>query len=273
MRDAAVIASQPLLSSRRLGRPSLFTSLCVSLALHVVVVFTLYAWPKRSTDRFTVAGSRHVLQLQLTSVMAPPVRVVADPERFESEAPESFPVTDLPAPEPSLRSMAPPRRTPKTTLEIQAQAERQAELVSHAEATVSRKPDASSELPEVQTMPRESPRRVTRHTTSPPPVQPPSVPPQDPIGLDEKVPPDMSSNPFPAYPAEAVRLRLEGTVLLRLRIDPQGRVEQVEIAKSSGHALLDDSAAEAVGSWRGKPAHRDGRPVATTEVLPIRFRL
>lgn len=274
MRHAAGLSSQPLLSSRWMSRSPFFKSFCVSLLLHAVVVFAMYAWPRRSTDSFTIAGRRHVLHLQFTSVQAPPVHVVAEPERLESNTPRSVPHADLPRPpEPPLRSVAPPQRMPKIALELPAVADTPAQSVGLPETTAYQKSRTPPKLPEVQIVPRESSRRITRHPTSPPPVQPPSVPPQDPIGLDEKVPPDMSSNPFPAYPAEAVRLRLEGTVLLRLRIDTDGRVQQVEIAKSSGHALLDVSAAEAVGSWRGEPAQRGGRPVATTELLPVRFRL
>jgi len=91
--------------------------------------------------------------------------------------------------------------------------------------------------------------------------------------LEPSVRPDLSDNAFPEYPPAAVAQRLEGTVLLRLWIDATGQVQRVELASSSGHPLLDAAAVKAVRTWRGSPAERDHHPVATEELLPIRFRL
>jgi protein TonB len=93
------------------------------------------------------------------------------------------------------------------------------------------------------------------------------------MGLEASVRPDLSNNAFPEYPSVAVAQRLEGTVLLRLRIDATGKVQRVEIASSSGHRLLDDAAVKAVRTWKGTPGQRGNRPVTTEELLPIRFRL
>ena len=93
------------------------------------------------------------------------------------------------------------------------------------------------------------------------------------VGLDEKTVADLSANPPPRYPVAAIGRRLEGTVMLKLKIDAYGKVIYVEIINSSGHDLLDQAAFNAVNQWQGKPARRFGRPVASEEVLPIRFRL
>jgi len=50
-------------------------------------------------------------------------------------------------------------------------------------------------------------------------------------------------------------------------------VTEVEIVRSSGHAILDAAAASAVRRWHGQPALSRGRPVATTRLLPVQFRL
>ena len=75
------------------------------------------------------------------------------------------------------------------------------------------------------------------------------------------------------YPAQAVADRLQGTVLLRFRITPEGRVAQLELLSSSGHPILDAAAVRAVRAWRFIPARRAGLPVATTVRLPVRFEL
>jgi protein TonB len=71
----------------------------------------------------------------------------------------------------------------------------------------------------------------------------------------------------------AIQHRLEGVLLLRLHVAATGQVQRVEILKSSGYAVLDRAAIEAVSTWRGRPAYQAGEPVATVAVLPVRFRL
>ncbi len=86
-------------------------------------------------------------------------------------------------------------------------------------------------------------------------------------------PPSFSGNAKPAYPAQAYRQGIEGEVTLKLFIAESGRVQRVDVARSSGHAILDAAAVEAVSKWRGEPARRNGQPVATVEFLPVNFRL
>jgi protein TonB len=84
---------------------------------------------------------------------------------------------------------------------------------------------------------------------------------------------DLSQNAPPDYPEQAVRARLEGLVVLELSVSSEGQVEAVRVLRSSGHALLDRAAVNAVSSWSGKPATRFGVAVESVERLPIRFRL
>ena len=84
--------------------------------------------------------------------------------------------------------------------------------------------------------------------------------------------PDLSGNALPRYPEQARRLGWEGRVLLRISIDQQGSVTQVQVEESSGYSLLDAAAVTSVRTWRVRPAQRGGRPVAGSWLLPIRFR-
>lgn len=63
----------------------------------------------------------------------------------------------------------------------------------------------------------------------------------------------------------------EGRVVLRVLVRPDGTVDQVEVAASSGHPELDRAAAEAAQSWQFRPATRDGEPIAAWAVIPVRF--
>jgi len=76
----------------------------------------------------------------------------------------------------------------------------------------------------------------------------------------------------PPYPKQAERNGWAGTVLLNLSINAKGEVEQVGIAKSSGHRILDQQARQSVGAWRFKPARRNGIAIAVTVQQPIIFR-
>ena len=80
-------------------------------------------------------------------------------------------------------------------------------------------------------------------------------------------------NAPPSYP-EIARVRgYEGIVLLFAEILPDGRVGNMKIRKSSGYAILDQSAIEAVKPWKFEPAKRSGNPFTVWVELPIKFIL
>ena len=77
----------------------------------------------------------------------------------------------------------------------------------------------------------------------------------------------------PAYP-EIARIRgYEGVVLVYAEILPDGRVGNMKIRKSSGYAILDKSAVEAVKPWKFEPAKKSGKPLTVWVELPIKFVL
>lgn len=79
--------------------------------------------------------------------------------------------------------------------------------------------------------------------------------------------------PKPTYPESARRKGSEGTVLLRVLVDAQGRAKTIEINKSSGNTALDDSARDAVKRWRFVPAHDGDRAIESWIRIPVDFRL
>ncbi|OIP93624.1 MAG: hypothetical protein AUK55_08125 [Syntrophobacteraceae bacterium CG2_30_61_12] len=76
----------------------------------------------------------------------------------------------------------------------------------------------------------------------------------------------------PRYPRLARELGKEGTVLLRLTLDANGRLNQVEVLRKAGYGL-DEEALRAVRESTFRPARGNGRPVACRADLPIRFVL
>jgi len=85
--------------------------------------------------------------------------------------------------------------------------------------------------------------------------------------------PDISNNLPIEYPPTAIAQRLEGTVWLTLTINADGSIDQVQIAKSSGHPVLDAAALVGVRRWRAVPRQVNGQPIASEETMPVRFRL
>lgn len=77
----------------------------------------------------------------------------------------------------------------------------------------------------------------------------------------------------PPYPQIARKRGWEGTVVLRLTVNREGTVERVNTHKSSGFPDLDESAAQAVKTWRFSPAKDGEFPISATVDLPVRFDL
>lgn len=69
------------------------------------------------------------------------------------------------------------------------------------------------------------------------------------------------------YPPEAVAQGLEGEVILLLLLDAESRIASAEVARTSGHAILDRAALDAARRLGTLP----GNPRQT--LLPVRFRL
>jgi len=81
------------------------------------------------------------------------------------------------------------------------------------------------------------------------------------------------NNPKPDYPMTARQRHWEGLVLLRVYITADGHAAQVIVQRSSGHEELDESALEAVKTWRFIPAKRGEFAEASWASVPINFSL
>jgi TonB family protein len=75
----------------------------------------------------------------------------------------------------------------------------------------------------------------------------------------------------PQYPAEAQARKLEGTVVVELLIDAEGRVARSRVIQSIPG--LDEAAIACVQAWRFAPAVKNGQRVPTIAHAPIAFRL
>jgi protein TonB len=75
----------------------------------------------------------------------------------------------------------------------------------------------------------------------------------------------------PQYPQEAFVKKVEGTVVVEILIDSQGRVVRARVIQSV--PLLDAAALQTVYQWIFQPAIKHGRPVPTIAHAPVAFRI
>ena len=115
--------------------------------------------------------------------------------------------------------------------------------------------------------PEEQPRII-----EPAPPWEPAAPPvreERPAMVDSA--PVAVSRPAPRYPREALNRNIGGIVRVQVVVSPDGRVERMELAESSGDRFLDRAAMEAVRRWRFIPATRNGQPVTASIIVPLEF--
>jgi len=80
-------------------------------------------------------------------------------------------------------------------------------------------------------------------------------------------------NQPPPYPRISKRRGEEGTVLLRIKVNKNGKAALIQIQKSSGSKRLDHAAHQAVNKWRFIPAKKEGKVVSGWVIVPIVFQL
>ncbi|MEM9585708.1 MAG: energy transducer TonB [Planctomycetota bacterium] len=251
--------------------PSLVKSYAVSLATHGTIVALLYAIPVSTRTPFSSAGSDQVITIELDRSVAntmPTPRITASPEGLLQNT--------LPRAEGSDLAMAGDRMLPgnharspsRGANPLTPDAGHELPPLTRSALQLTRVPMSPDRVP-VETPTEFRPRLTPRPAA---PAVTPMTPPTESAGLQDQSA-DLSNNQPPTYPAEAVRRKLEGVVMLRLSINERGTVTDVQVSQSCGHLLLDQAAVQAVRQWQGRPARRWGRAVASSEVLPIRFRL
>jgi TonB family protein len=84
-----------------------------------------------------------------------------------------------------------------------------------------------------------------------------------PVVIDKRQPP---------YPEEAREAKYQGRVVLRMVIDEQGAVRDVEVVEGQPYGLT-EAAVAAARTWTFHPARHRGEPVAVLYMITINFRL
>ena len=226
----------PILSRQR--APDVFVRLAIlSLGLHALAVAG--AWLRPAEPPVKPARPDPVTLVTLAPVAAPqppavPPQATPQPPRPAPPKPAAKPVT-RPAPRPTSAPLI----------------------------------DAPVPAP-APNSPADAPVAATDATASPPP-QATEATTAAPVAIDLHA--AYRLNPAPEYPPLALRRGWQGTVRLRVALDPEGHPTNVDLAASSGYPMLDESALATVRRWRFSPATRSGKPVAATVEVPIVFKI
>ncbi|WP_088706997.1 energy transducer TonB [Noviherbaspirillum denitrificans] len=186
----------------------------------------------------------------------------AEPLQVRIVPPEPPPVAAPPTPV----QPAPPQPAPPALKKERPAPRPQAETRPAPQA----KSTPPVQVPEAAFEAKPGPAAAPPATVSAPPA-PPASP--SPVRTSASEASYAATNRTPPYPRIALSNGDEGTVILRVLVTAEGTAGAVEIAKTSGHTLLDESARRTVLSWRFKPATVDGKPVAEWYQVPIPFKL
>ncbi|MBI60665.1 hypothetical protein CL657_05575 [bacterium] len=91
---------------------------------------------------------------------------------------------------------------------------------------------------------------------------------------DDRSKPVLESHKEPYYPKEAINFSFEGTVVVNVVVNTQGRVSDVTVVKSSGHSILDKAFISTIKStYIFKPKRVEGVNVVDTITLSHTFSL
>ena len=76
----------------------------------------------------------------------------------------------------------------------------------------------------------------------------------------------------PEYTEEARKAKYQGTVLVYVKVTPDGRPTDLKVLRSLGMGL-DEKALECVAKWRFEPGTKDGQAVTVEAQIEVNFRL
>jgi periplasmic protein TonB len=244
--SAAAAMFGPYLQAQHARRASPARALAVALSVlaHLGAVFGLVSLRSRATPAPPPQPEPVLLRLP----------ALARPK------PAAAPAPDRPTP--------PPRRPPRRV------------LVQPPETPI---PPAVEPEPEPEPEPEEEAADATEGTDeAPAPAAGPPAPAgyRAPTGDGPLELKDVARAPVvleqvkPEYPRDARWQRIEGTVVVRVVVDRQGRVDPARVRVVQSVPALDAAAAAAILRWRFSPAiAHGGQPVPVIIEVPFRFNL
>jgi periplasmic protein TonB len=250
----------------------LLLSAIFALGLHALVLGAKVEWTREAS----LFPASPPIRLSLTyttpqsheALPNPPPESQAkapDPPAAEKfEEPEPVPEKKQPPPKKRPSQKPEEKKTVRETIDAPRAVETKALTDENAETSSS--PEKPASIPPTPTKPMisDTTNDFSRSPGSgPEPAAAPSI----------QAVPLYLKNPPPEYPPAARRRGCEGTVMVEVFVDREGKVQDLRLAQSSGHAMLDRAAIRAVKGWMFEPAKQGEEKVGMWVKVPLTFRL
>ncbi len=158
---------------------------------------------------------------------------------------------EIEPPPPKVQKATPPPPALRTPVASENIALDDIVVQENTEAVVTKEPVVAAEVP-----------------TPPEPAPAPAPAVEEPV-TEASANASYLKNPTPEYPERARTMGWSGTVILRVRVSADGSAQSVSVKKSSGHKVLDDSAASAVKKWTFVPSKRGNTPIDGWATVPV----
>lgn len=212
-----------------------YWSIAAIVGLHIVLI-SLYV-NRDQTPLVPIEKHEVAIEFIKPEIEPPPPPVIEPPK----PTPEP--------PPPKVQKATPPPPALRTPIASENIAPDDIVVQENTEAAVSKEPVVAAEVP-----------------TPPEPAPAPAV--EEPV-TEASANASYLKNPTPEYPERARTMGWSGTVILRVRVSADGSAQSVSVKKSSGHKVLDDSAASAVKKWTFVPSKRGNTPIDGWATVPV----
>ena len=272
----------PMVSPRR---RFLLIALGLSVTVHIAAALLILLLPRVLPRQANQPEQGTVELLMVEQKGAKPSAAPQPVENQPTTTPPTPPRPEAPSRPPKPQNPAEPPKPQKPAEPPKPPVQASAPPAAEPAPAIPRSPDVPAPKPAEQP-PSKAAKAEDNPSPQPPPAQPPAKPRQAPVfdlagtesesnavALGEHIVPASPDNRFrnrpPIYPPEAETRGEHGTVVVMIHVSEDGLASSVEVAQSSGVAVLDRAAVDAVRKWRFRPALQQGRGVAFD--MPFRF--
>lgn len=208
--------------------------------------------------------AKPVVPVKKQEVEDKPKEPLVDPKIAEEAANEQRRIIAAKAERAAQEAQAQAAREAKATRDAQAQAAREAQAVRDAQAAKAAEAKAVREAAEAAARAQADAAAKAAAAAS-----------NTPVNFTASAA-NWASTPNFSFPNRTARNARSGetfTVVLTLRVNKQGGIDSVSVAKSSGNTALDKEAQRQVRSGKFKPFTKNGAPVVGNVTLPVAYKV
>lgn len=241
----------------------------------IMIAGIYFGWTKIHTVSSPAPVPSAEVQSQAPAATQPSATVIATPLPSTGIEPSAAPTSQVPGTKPAKPSPAEPTiaTTAKSNPEIQP-VEREPLVVKKDQPQGARAKVAEVEAPEAPAalgLGGSADKNAISGIVASAPVAVPTAAAHT-IKVSQGVSQGLITKRVqPAYPPQALQMRLQGEVQLQAQIGKDGSISSVKVLK--GDSILSRAAVAAVKQWKYKPYFLNGEPVAVETEVTVNFKL